>query len=111
MFKSITYLEPVFGSDIRYEYLFRIVDDDFTEDVIGVGQEWDVRAMPSAIIKCYEEKNLSVVGNLMLLVIFLNKRKNINSTYSIKDLHILFGKVCKQYTRYSNEVEKYLTLI
>jgi hypothetical protein len=60
----------------------------------------------SGIIKIYEKRNLPVAANLALLILYETKYY----LCSVNDV-MIWIKVCPEYTKYKNDIDKYIILL
>ena len=86
-----------------HSYLFKIIDEDFEEDVVGTGHA----PTEGAVINCYSKRNLIVSKNLFLMFMYHEKQ----SIYPIKQQISYCVKYQSFYIKYKEDVEKYLSLI
>jgi hypothetical protein len=110
MFKEIIYYgrKNKSDKDKLFNY-YTISDDDFTEkDVPGIylaniNANRIFTARMDAVINCYQDKNLPVEANIILLMIF----NRVPIDKQIKT----YLEYCDSYLPYHNKIEKYLLLI
>ena len=86
-----------------HSYLFKIIDEDFEEDVVGTGHA----PTEGAVINCYSKRNLNVSKNLFLMFMYYKKQYE----YSIQQQISWCIKYQLLFPKYKEDVEKYLTLI
>jgi hypothetical protein len=115
MFKSIEllkYLGHSSKTDLR-SYNFKITDDNFIIETIGTSLYADnVYCAPSAVINCYENKNLSVSKNIFLCFSYLKEKYgNKNNYFDIPFQIEHCRKYQSSFLKYKEDVEKYLSLI
>jgi hypothetical protein len=93
---------------------WKITDDDFTENVVidfkcnEISNNGCIRAA-FATIKCYEEMNLPVSKNLILLFLHYDKLK-FGWTMK-KQIYWQDKYNSKNFSKYKEDVEKYLILL
>jgi|SRR5271165_6127027 len=101
MFRSFQKIHRFVGK-VKYH----LVDDRFEE----VGEELSVSGIPQVnalyiVIKIYERRNLPVLHNLALAIKWLSSYASIHDIVSDNIKHNPL------YTKYADDVEKYLMLI
>jgi hypothetical protein len=113
MFKSIHQLKYLEYNPktVLYSYLYKIIDDDFEEEIVGFGRAGGVgRSDVSAVIDCYSKRNLNIPKNLLLFFMF--HEKQFGYEYHSVQQQIFW---CMQYQelfpKYKEDVDKYLTLV
>ena len=107
MFKNIK-LTRHLGYDSNsklFNYEFKIIDDDF--EWIGAGEGASVSAGADAIIKCYSEKKLPIVQNVVQALIFYNQKYGWNIKLQIE----CNKKFCPNWNLIEKDIDKYLSLI
>ena len=89
-----------------HSYLFKIIDEDFEEDVVGTGHA----PTEGAVINCYSKRNLNVSKNLFLMFMF-NEKLYGSRHNNIQQQISWCMEYQKLFPKYKEEVEKYLLLI
>lgn len=109
MFKDyeiIKYLGYDASTD-QFEYLTKIIDDDF-ENELSARARLDAAASAAAaraLIKIYSQKQLDVARNLMLLILKINEKYHwLKLNYIIEDL----DKYIPEFKPYSNQIKQLL---
>lgn len=92
----------------RYEYTYRIVDENFEENIIF--GNYMIYEMFVPFIKVYENKNLNVSVNIALLMQY-NSQHNRMPQWSVENQIKNNLKHNKYYIKHHNDVEKYLLLL
>lgn len=88
-----------------YEYI--ITDDKFTETICDDGAYLNILVAPKLLIQTYEKRNLPVVGNLILLILYLGQKYNCRIDYII---NLWKSNKVLGFNRYGSDLQKYLIL-
>ena len=111
MFQSYEYIKHL-GYDEKtkqHSYLYKIIDSDFEEVVVAVG---DGVGVGVAVIEAYEKRNLNVAANLIAAILYIHKRYPVYSIqHIIEDNHKYNHKFAQYEKEVSKRLEKLLPLL
>ena len=109
MFQSIQYLNHNYNTTNQlYDITYKIIDTDFTIDYTIAAVAAMSEAAGAAVIKCYQEKSLPVIPNLLQYYLYTQEKygKN-NDSYQVKNLLNLHKKYMDNYFQEVEFSKKY----